>query len=281
MTFAEHARRWLREPLVHFLIAGMAVFLFSAWRGEDVDPESRRITIDEDQVSRLVAAWEQTWQRPPTQAEIDGFIRDSIREEIYYREARRLGLDEDDTVIRRRLRSKMEFLATAEIENATPGDAVLQAWFDRNPARYARDVRYSFDQIYLGADAQSSAAPAILARLGKGKGGKGEAWQRLGQPISLPATLDNADRTEIAKVFGEQFADALGAQKPGGWTGPVASGFGNHLVRIRQAKAASVPRLAEVRQQVENDWRAATMEARKAQAYQTLLDGYTIRIAKP
>jgi hypothetical protein len=165
--------------------------------------------------------------------------------------------------------------------SSSPGDAVLQAWFDRNPARYARDVRYSFDQIYLGADAQSSAAPAILARLGKGKGGKGEAWQRLGQPISLPATLDNADRTEIAKVFGEQFADALGAQKPGGWTGPVASGFGNHLVRIRQAKAASVPRLAEVRQQVENDWRAATMEARKAQAYQTLLDGYTIRIAKP
>jgi peptidyl-prolyl cis-trans isomerase C len=273
MTTNGRLRSWLREPLLHFLLAGLAVFLFSAWRGEEVDPESRRITIDEAQVSRLVLAWQQTWQRPPTQAEIDGLIRDHIREEIYYREAKRLGLDENDTVIRRRLRAKMEYLATAEIENATPSDAVLQAWFDRHKVRYAADARYSFDQLYL---ADQGRAATLLAQLGKG-----EAWQGKGDPISLPASVDGAKRSEVERTFGEEFVAGLGKLPTGEWSGPVRSGFGAHLVRIRSAEAAAPPQLADVRQQVENDWRAATMEARKAKAYQALLDGYTIRIAKP
>jgi peptidyl-prolyl cis-trans isomerase C len=273
MTTEERLRGWLREPLLHFLLAGLAVFLFSAWRGEEVDPESRRITIDEAQVSRLVAGWQQTWQRPPTQGEIDGLIRDHIREEIYYREAKRLGLDEDDTVVRRRLRAKMEFLATAEIENAQPGDAVLQVWFDRNKARYAADPRYSFDQLYL---ADQGRAIMLLPQLRKG-----EAWQGKGDPISLPASLDGAGRSEVERTFGEEFAAGLAKLPRDEWSGPVRSGFGTHLVRIRSVEAATPPNLADVRQQVENDWRAATIEARKAKAYQALLDGYTIRIAKP
>ena len=157
MQLSERLKPLLREPLVHFLLAGLAVFLFSAWRGEEVDPASRTITIDEEQVSRLVASWQQTWQRPPTQAEIDGLIRDHIKGEIYYREAKRLGLDEDDTVIRRRLRAKMEYLAAAQVENATPDDATLQQWLDRNPARYTANAAYSFDQIYLAAQDEAAA----------------------------------------------------------------------------------------------------------------------------
>jgi hypothetical protein len=273
MTLSERAKCWFREPLFHFLLVGLAVFVFSAWRGEEVDPESRRIVINEAQVSRLIAAWQQTWQRPPTQAEIDGLIRDHVREEIYYREAKRLGLDEDDTVIRRRLRAKMEFLATAEIENAQPGEAVLQAWFDRNKARYAAAMRYSFDQLFLSDKGRAS---ALLAQMRQGA-----AWQGKGDPISLPTSLDRAERGEIERTFGEEFAARLATLPKGEWSGPVRSGFGTHLVRIRSAEAASPPKLVDVRQQVENDWRAETTEARKAKAYQALLDGYTIKIAKP
>jgi hypothetical protein len=273
MTLSERAKCWFREPLFHFLLAGLALFLFSAWRGEEADPQSRRITLDEAQVSRLVAAWQQTWQRPPTPDEIDGLIRDYIREEIYYREAKRLGLDENDTVIRRRLRAKMEFLATAEIENAEPSKAVLQAWFDRNKARYAADVRYSFDQLYLSDPRR---AAALLAQLQRGA-----AWQGKGDPISLPTSMDRAGCAEIERTFGEEFAAGLAKLPTGEWSGPVRSGFGTHLVLIRSAEAASPPKLVDVRQQVENDWRAATIEARKAKAYQALLDGYTIKIAKP
>lgn len=274
MHISERLRPLLREPLVHFLLAGLAVFLFSAWRGEEVDPASRTIVIDEKQVSRLVASWQQTWQRAPSQAEIDGLIRDHIKGEIYYREAKRLGLDEDDIVIRRRLRAKMEFLAAAQVENARPDDATLQKWLDRNPARYADNAAYSFDQIYLGQDAAGAARmKAALA--------EGADWRGQGETISLPRSLENAAQSAVARDFGEGFAAALGGAETGTWSGPVASGFGQHLVRVRAVALPQKPRLADVRQAVENDWRAATIKAREAAAYQALLDGYTIKIAQP
>ena len=97
----------------------------------------------------------------------------------------------------------------------------------------------------------------------------------------MPHSLELKDSTDIARDFGEDFAAALAPLKPGIWSGPVPSGFGLHLVRVRSVKSSGTPKLADVRQRVENDWRAATMEDREAKAYQTLLDSYTIRIAKP
>lgn len=272
-------RAAFKEPLVHFLLAGLALFLFFAWRGGAVDPESRTITITEAQVERLAANWAQTWQRPPTQAEIDGLIRDYVKEEVYYREGLRLGLDQDDMIIRRRIRSKMEFLASSELENEAPTDATLQALLDKNPQAYAADARYSFDQIYLTAQDETAArtrATQMLASLNKGAD-----WQTLGDSISLPRSPDNIDRARIAADFGDEFAAALAGLKPGNWTGPVASGFGLHLVRIRAVQASAKPRLADVRQKLENDWRAQTVKDREAKAYQALLDGYTVKIAKP
>lgn len=277
MSLRERLRAALKEPLVHFLLAGLALFLFFAWRGDAVDPESRTITITEQQVERLAASWAQTWQRPPAQDEIDGLIRDYVKEEVYYREGLRMGLDQDDTIIRRRIRSKMEFLASSELENEAPDDATLQALLDKNPQAYAADARYSFDQIYLAAqDGAAAGAAEMLAALNKGAD-----WQKLGDAISLPRSPEAVDRTRIATEFGEDFAASLAGIKPGQWAGPVPSGFGLHLVRMRKVEASAKPKLAEVRQKLENDWRAQTVKYREAKAYQTLLDSYTIRIAKP
>lgn len=275
----ERLRAAFKEPLVHFLLAGLALFLFFAWRGDAVDPESRTITITEEQVGRLAASWTQSWQRPPSQSELDALIRDFVKEEIYYREGLRLGLEQDDPIIRRRIRSKMEFLAISELENEVPSDATLQALLDKSPQTYAQDARYSFDQIYLGAQDEAAArsrAKQILESLKNGA-----EWQNLGDAISLPRSPDNVDRTQIASDFGDAFATALAGLKPGAWSGPVASGFGLHLVRIRAVQTSSKPKLADVRQKLANDWRAQTVKDREAKAYQTLLDGYKIKIAKP
>ena len=268
-------RHLLREPLVHFLLVGLAIFAFSAWRGEPVDPASRTIDIDEEQVSQLAAQFVQGWQRAPSPAELDGLIRDYIKEEVYYREALRLGLEADDAIIRRRLRSKMEYLAKAQAENAVADDATLQAWLDKNVARYAGGGSVSFDQIYVGpqGDAEGNVRSALTAQ---------REWEGLGQPISLPPSLDNADREEVAKLFGTGFAQLIFAlPQSDEWKGPLTSGFGKHLVRVRAKAAGRPPKLSEVRQRIENDWRAETAKAREAEAYQALLDGYTIRIAKP
>lgn len=273
MDIAETLRRWLREPLAHFLLAGLAVFAFSAWRGEAVDPAGRAIEIDERQVAVLAERFVQTWQRAPSAGELDGLIRDHIKEEVYYREALRLGLEADDAIIRRRLRAKMEYLAAAQAENVAADDATLQRYLDANVARYADGAKFSFDQIYLGEGGDAAALRAKLAR--------GEDWQAIGAPISLPRSVADADRGQIAREFGEGFAGALAGVKPGAWVGPVASGFGQHLVRVRAVTAGKPPALSQVRQRVENDWRAETAKVREAKAYQALLDGYTITIAKP
>lgn len=267
-------RACLREPLAHFLLAGLMVFAFSAWRGEAVDPGSRTIEINEAQVRQLAERFTQTWQRAPSAAELDGLIRDHIKEEVYYREALRLGLEADDAIIRRRLRSKMEYLATAEAENAVADDATLQRWLDKNAARYAQGTRYSFDQIYLRDAAQATRVKSALAN--------GAHWKQVGEAISLPPSQDDAERSAIARQFGETFASSLTMiPLDSSWNGPVMSGFGAHLVRVRSVVIGQKPQLSDLRKRVENDWRAETAKAREAAAYQALLDGYTITIAKP
>jgi peptidyl-prolyl cis-trans isomerase C len=279
-AFRERTARWLREPLVHFLIAGAAIFAFYAWRGDAVEVGDRRIVVREEQVQRLANIWSQTWQRPPSVKELDGLIRDYIKEEVYYREAIRLGLDTDDAIIRRRLRAKMEFLASSEAETMVARDAVLQAWLDAYPARYATDPLISFQSVYVSTSGDEAAAlsraKALLAQL---QGGA--APQGLGDPISLPKNLTRATAEAIDRQFGEAFAAKLIAVPKGVWSGPVTSGFGLHLVRIDAVGAAHPPKLSEVRQRVENDWRSATRLTRENQAYQMLLDGYDIKIERP
>ncbi len=271
-----------REPLVHFLLGGLAIFVFFAWRGTEVDPAGRTIVIERAQVEGLAAQFAQTFRRAPSPREVDGLIRDFIKDEVYYREARRLGLDQGDEVIRQRLRQKMEYFARSSVESEEPGDAELQKMIGANPSKYGGSAVISFDQVYLGQHDPAEARERgrdVLARLGQGAD-----WQKLGDPLSVPRAMERASRSEIEREFGDQFADELAvlAGKPSpAWRGPVPSGYGMHLVRLRAASAPRPPRLAEVRQQVENDWRAATIEAREAAAYQALLDSYAITIEKP
>jgi len=261
----------LREPLVHFIGAGSALFLLMAQLGGE-DSLDRSITINEADVARLASQWEQTWRRAPTQQQLDSLIRDYIKEEIYFRESMRLGLDVDDPVIRRRLRAKMEFLANAEIQNMEPTEAALQSFYAANKIRYAEKPAFSFDQQFLGEDEEIAKASILAINAAK---------PVQAQPLSVSASMDKAASDSIAREFGDAFADSLRNLPKGRWSGPIQSGFGWHAVRVRDVVASGTPPLSDIRQRVSNDWRAETQVAREAAAYQALLDGYDIRIAKP
>lgn len=274
MNLAQSGRQLLREPLVHFLIAGAAVFWLLSGRAPDLG--ERRIVVNEQVVSGLVQRWTDTFRRPPSQDEIDGLIRDYVQDQVYYREALSLGLDQEDEVVVRRMRRKMESLAVAEAESAEPGDAVLQAMIDKDPARYSDDARTSFDQIYLGADnpANRAAADAALTRLRKGE-------QVAGVAAPLPSHQDEASDEAIAGTYGDEFVLALRRTPPGQWAGPVASGLGLHLVRIAARTAPTKPSLDKVRQRVTNDWRAAAIARARDESYRRILEGYDVVIVRP
>ena len=274
MSWQETIRRALREPLVHFLIAGAAVFWLLSGRAPDLG--ERRIVVDKEVVGGMVERFYDSFHRLPSQDETDGMIRDYVQDQVYYREALRLGLDQGDEVVVRRMRRKMESLSVADAETATPSDAELKALIDKDPARYSDDPRTSFDQVYLGADTPQtrSAANAQLAQLRAGQAVNGV-------PAPLPAHRDAAAASDISSTFGDEFTLALRRLPPGQWQGPVASGLGLHLVRVTARAAPTKPTLATVRQRVENDWRAAAIARAQGGAYDRILKGYDVVIELP
>ena len=265
-------RALLREPLVHFLVAGALIFALLS--GRPPDAGERRIVVNEAVVTRLVDRWTQAFRRQPSPAEMDGLIRDYVRDQVYYREALRLGLDRDDEVVIKRMRNKLVALASGDAEASEPSDAQLQALIDANPARYAGESHYALTQVYLGGDATS--APPVLAKLRGGADPTG-----LGAPVPLPQHFADIARSEVAERFGEDFPAALDQLQVGVWTGPVTSGLGQHIVRLERRDAAPPPRLGDLRQRLTNDWRAAASAAAEEADYQRLLQGYAVTIERP
>lgn len=271
MNWKNAVRRLLREPLFHFFAAGLLVFLLLSGRAPDLG--ERRVVVNAQVAGTLVGRFRDSYGRLPTKDETDGLIRDWVQDQIYYREALRLGLDQSDEVVVRRMRRKMEAMAVAEAETRTPGDAALQALIDRNPARYAQDPLTSFTQVYLGADTPQNRVQAEsgLAQLRAGK-------PFSGTPAPIAGAFTDASGADIAGTFGDEFTVALGSVAPGRWTGPVASGLGLHLVRVDARKAPHPPMLAEVRQRVENDWRASASRTARDQAYARIAEDYDVSI---
>ena len=272
MDWKNAGRRLIKEPLVHFLLAGVAVFW--ALSGRPPDLGERRIVVDQVVVGALVQRYYDSFHRMPSQDEIDGLIRDYVADQVYYREALRLGLDQGDEVVVRRMRRKLETMAVADAESAEPSDTELQAMIDKDPAHYSSDPQTTLDQIYLGADTPQNRAlaDARLAQLRQG--------QSVGSvPAPLPAHLDRAAASDISGLFGDEFTLAIRSLALGQWQGPVASGLGLHLVRVTAREAPAKPTLAAVRQRVTNDWRAAAIQKAQGQAYADMLKGYDVVIA--
>lgn len=271
MTFKDNLRRFLKEPLVHFLIAGALVFWLMSGRPPDLG--ERRIVVNERVAGAIAQRFHDSFRRLPSQDELDGLIRDYVQDQVYYREALALGLDQNDEVVVRRMRRKMEGLAVADAEAATPSDKDLQALIDKDPARYAEDPRTTFQQVYLGADTPENRAQADI-KLKQLRAGQSAS----GVPAPLPARLDGASASEISGMFGDEFTLSLRNQPTGQWVGPVASGLGLHLVRVDNRAAPAPPSLANVRQRVENDWRAAAVAKSRDESYARILKGYDVVI---
>jgi hypothetical protein len=104
-------KKWLREPLLHFLLIGAALFLLYGYQNDGYVDQGNRIVISKSDINRLVMLWEKKWQRSPTRVELEGLIEQQIQEEVLYREALAMGLDLNDGVVRRRLAQKVEFIS--------------------------------------------------------------------------------------------------------------------------------------------------------------------------
>ena len=278
-------RRLVREPLVHFLLLGALLFgayLYS--HGVPSNSDSNRIVIDEAQMASIAAAFQRTWLRPPTHAELVGLVQDRIKEEILYREALALGLDQDDQVIRRRLRQKMEFFNTDLTEPEPPTEAELQAYLEANMDRFRSPERLSFTQVYLrptGTPKDGQEWATVLLRQLAGHPPSEVDLEMLGDATLLPRAMHQADTHEVGRTFGKGFAEELSAAALGRWSGPHPSPYGLHLVYVSERLPAREPKLGEVRSAVERDWLAERQREANERFYQAMRARYTVEVAYP
>ena len=271
-------RRLLREPLVQFFLLGGALFCLHWLLGSRDGAAPARIEVTAGQIEHLATTFARTWQRPPTERELHGLIDDYVREEIYAREAAALGLDRDDTVIRRRLRQKMEFVTEETDALRDPTDADLRAWLAEHPDAYRLDPRFAFRQVLVSRDRHGDDtegdARGLLARLGPT--GPDGAPDAAGDATLLPRDVPLSSQSEIARQFGEGFAAALAETATGRWAGPIESAYGLHLVFVERREAGRVPNLDEVRERLATDWATARRREATEAAYRRLRDRYTV-----
>lgn len=279
-------RRLLGEPLVHFLLLGAVLFGVYAYaqKGHDAIAQSRQIRLTIDDLSQLVVVFRSQWRRDPTANELRLLVEDKVHEEVLYREALALGVDKDDTIVKRRMAQKMQFLAEDVAAAREPTGDELATWYEANRDRFALPPRVSFRHLYFspdrrGAHAHSDAAGALTRLAGQPEDSK------LAAPLADAFMFQEYYRDRapefLGKEFGPNFALAVANLPTGSWQGPVESGFGWHLVFVDTLILGRAPALEEVEADVKTAWLAEQKAQAWQKAYREMRAKYTVVLPAP
>ena len=276
-------KRVVREPLLHFLLLGAALFaVFSFLLRDDGTASQEQIVVSAGKIEHMAALFARTWQRPATREELDGLINDFIREEAAYREGLALGLDRDDTVIRRRIRQKLDFIAQDLAIQVEPTDAELSDYLAAHPDKFRTEPRLSFRQVYVNPEQRGNGLDADVRDLLMTLNADATInASGLGDRIQLEPGYADVSPRDIANLFGTQFAAAIVGLEPGTWQGPIPSGYGVHLVIVDERRNGRVPALDAVRDAVLREWENARRQEMIEQFYRKLLEKYEIIVERP
>jgi len=270
-----------REPLLQFLLIGAVLFgLYRLPFSDSVSPSNNRIIIGAGEIEQLRAMFMKQRQRPPTEEELRGLIDAQVHEEVLYREALVMGLDRDDTIVKRRLAQKLEFLTEDLSDAGSPTDTQLAAYFAEHGERYQTPSSLSFVHIYFstakrGQRAEQDARNG-LARLRAGV--SASAAEKMGDMFLLDYDYIQVMPEDIEKVFGQSFAEELVKLPAREWHGPIVSGYGLHLVKVSERLTSRASAMDAVREQVKRDWLEAQRRQIKESTFKKLRERYEVVI---
>ena len=271
--------RWLREPLLHFLLAGALIFAIYQLLNPAANLADRanQIALTKDDLRQLAVHWLAQGRPLPTADQMHALIEQRVSEEILFREAVALGLDKDDEIIKRRLAQKMDFLAADVAALQTPGDAELRAWYTQNSGPFALPPRASFRHLYFSFD-RPGAHDAAAAALDKIAGEPADTAKvaAVADPFMFQDYYAERAPDQIAKEFGPDFAKAAFQLKRGAWQGPIQSGYGWHLVFVDAIEPGRVPAFEEVEPDVKSAWLDQKQREIKRIAFETMRARYTV-----
>src|SRR4051812_31143740 len=271
-------RTLLAEPMLHFLLIGIALFAAYRWISP-ADSGGRRIVITEGVVDDLITQHVAVRGREPSTTELNHLIESYVRDEILYREGVRLGLERDDIVVKRRVRQKIEMIAEEDASTRGPTDADLLAYLTANPARFVQPAILSFEQVFIG---ESRSGPGVVQVVAVTRAAlrKGADPEELGKPTLLPHRMTRTPADLVTRDFGGSFAAALEKVPVGEWVGPIDSSFGAHYVRVSARTPAAAPQLAAVRDQVVREWENERRQRARKDAYTKMRAEYRVSTEK-
>jgi len=269
-------RKLLGEPMLHFLVIGIALFAGYHWM-TPVESGGRRIVITQGVVDDLVTQHVAARGRQPSAAELNHLIESYVREEILYREGVRLGLDRDDIVVKRRVRQKIELIGEEDASTRAPTDADLSAYLAANQARFVQSAILTFEQVFVG---EATPGPGVVHAVAVTREAlrKGADPEELGEPTLLPHRMIRTPADLVARDFGASFAAALEKVPLGEWVGPIDSSFGAHYVRVSDRTPAVAPQLAAVRDRVVREWENERRQRARDDAYAKMRGEYQVSI---
>jgi peptidyl-prolyl cis-trans isomerase C len=279
-------KRLLREPLIHFLLIGAALFALYHYVQpvRSVAPSSKQILLSPDELAQLAVLFQSQWKRDPTPDEFDRMVEQKVQSEVLYREALGMGLDKNDEIVKRRMALKMQFLAEDVAAAREPTTEELKSWFEKNRAKFALPPRLSFRHLYFspdrrGARARDEAAKALAQLAGQPEDTK--VAEGVADPFMFQEYYRDRAPDYLGKEFGPQFAVAVERSKPGSWQGPIQSGFGWHLVFVDTLIPGRVPDFEEVEPDVKTAWLAQQKALAWEKAYQEMRAKYTVLLPTP
>jgi hypothetical protein len=279
-------RRVLREPLLQFLVLG--AILFAGYQfalpHAATGPSSTQIRLSLDDLAQLVTLFQSQWNRPPTPDELQRLVEERIREEVLYREALAMGLDKDDTIVKRRMAQKMQFLAEDVAAAHEPTAEELRIWYQKNSDKFALPSRVSFRHLYFAPDrrgprARDDAASALAKLAGLPE--DAPAATSLGDPFMFQGYYGDRTSEQVAKEFGPPFAQVVANLTPGSWQGPIESGYGWHLVFVDSVVPGRIPELDEIEPDVKTAWLSDQRERAWHQAFAKMRAKYTVLLPAP
>ncbi len=274
-------RRILHEPLLHFLILGTMLFAVYAGVTRSGSAPVKDIVVSRSRIAHLASMFSRSWRREPNSDELNELIDDYVHEEVFYREAKAMGLDTDDPVIRRRLRQKLEFLAEDVAAQRVPSsDDELNRLLQSEPERFRTDSRYSFSQVFLdpGRHREDLAEQKNILRKALTEPGEGPDPSQLGDRFLLGQSFIDVPANELRRLFGEDFAGQLARLPLGSWEGPIQSSYGLHFVRLTSRDQGRLPSLNEIRDTLLREWNERERVKANADVFARLRSRYRIVI---
>lgn len=267
-----------KEPLIHFIILGGLLFAGHMLWQKHVTKADYTITVTAEEMERQALIFAGENRRQPTDDDLKALLFSHVEEQALMREAQRLGLGEDDTIIRRRLAQKMRFIIEDAAPPPLPETAKLEAWFESNIDLFKSPETRSFSHIYLSPETRgndiTANAQSLLAQVNESDSN----WESLGDPFMLKREFKNLSALDVTRLFGKNFQAEIFSATGKDWRGPVESAFGLHIVRINSITPQETPDFKTIRSEVETRWQAQAQRSANQDALKGVIRKYKIDV---